>query len=104
MNDQLGAGCIIGTYEFINFETYFVSDIGVVLSQVHIVLYNLHNEQQSLSHFVSFVVYDDVMSNYTKIANFLLIVAGFFLQRIHEHTCVKHLRSIVPNCMILISS
>jgi hypothetical protein len=71
---------------------------------MHVVFDYLDDQQQSLGNFIRLIVNNDVMSNDPKIADFLLVVTRLFLQRVHEHAGVKHLRSIVSHGVIFIAS
>lgn len=104
MNDQLGARTVVKPKQLEYFGPNLHTGEGIVLGQVHIVLNEFHNQENSRGDLVGFAVYDDVVSDDSEIADRASVLekASVFLHVIHQEAGIDQLRGIVADCMVFV--
>ncbi len=86
-DDQLITDRIIVLEELVYLDSYLLGYKGIELCYMQIILYNLHQQKQSLRNFIHLILHDNLISNNPKIANnFITIIHDtLLLQTINKY-------------------
>lgn len=99
------AACVIGPQKLEYFVSNLSLDERIELCQMHIVLYDFQQKQQSLWNLVDLIIDNDLVSDDSKVANELFLDhhAGFSPHTVDEHAWLEVSWDVVSDWVVFIT-
>lgn len=91
MHDELTAGDIVRSDDLVDADSDLVLEDGEILSQRHVVLQDLQQQEQSLGHLVGLSIDDNIIPDDPEIAHQLTrLLQETLLPPVHQHRGLVH--------------